>query len=259
METTVLEVLHITVLTAVVVRGALLCRHAKRAAPTAMFTFAMFALLISSLYWTAYSRLRPESRMPFAANEFEEAAAFLLLASVPAMNVTEKREKAVKETAFAVLFASANAVLWIAWSGEWVDDVLIGAALGFFLVGCMRSLRQTAAVSGKTADVLLAVLSVLTVAQASTFFLPAALKAVVDTACSAAQVLLAWLFLLAAAAAAFRKMLPARRCAVTFSGYCLATYCLYMSEGIWYDAVFAALAIFPLFLLSAVTEEVKEA
>ena len=53
----------------------------RRSIAPVFFTFGLASYLISNVYWVAYDLLRPETRMPFAANEFGEIGLFLLLAS----------------------------------------------------------------------------------------------------------------------------------------------------------------------------------
>ena len=43
---------------------------------------------------------------------------------------------------FAALFTAANVALWIAWSGEWIQDILTGVAFGYFLCSLTARIKQ---------------------------------------------------------------------------------------------------------------------
>ena len=112
----------------------------KREARTVLFAFAVASVLLSNLYWLAYDILRPGTRMPFAANEIGEWALFLLLGA--AVRTQPEVHSAKREVFCAALFTAANVALWIAWSGEWIQDILTGAAFGYFLCMLAAQLRQ---------------------------------------------------------------------------------------------------------------------
>lgn len=97
----------------------------RRSMAPVFFTFALVSLLMSGLYWLAYDLLRPDTRMPFAANEFGEIGGFLLLASALNAVFRGRFADARREIVCAAVFAAASTALWIGWSGEWVEDVLV--------------------------------------------------------------------------------------------------------------------------------------
>ena len=144
------------------------------------FTFALVSNLMSSLYWLAFALLRPETRMPFAANEFGEIGAFLLLAS--SLNAVFRGHFAAarKTVVCAAFFAAASTALWIGWSGEWVEDMLIGFSFGYFLCVCVRSLKQSNALFRVEWRVLGVLALLLLLLQGLTFVLPEPWRSVAD-------------------------------------------------------------------------------
>ena len=129
MNTYVVFNLFFTAILLLVFLGTLrLLASEKRDARTVLFAFAVASVLLSNLYWLAYDILRPGTRMPFAANEIGEWALFLLLGA--AVRTQPEAPSAKREVFCAALFTAANVALWIAWSGEWIQDILTGAAFG---------------------------------------------------------------------------------------------------------------------------------
>ena len=104
-----------------------------------MFVLAMSSYFLSDLYWIAYDLLKPDTRMPIASNEIGECAMILLL-SAGLETILDEKQKKTGEVAFAILFIGANIVLWIAWSGEWFQDILFGIPYIYFLWILIRGL-----------------------------------------------------------------------------------------------------------------------
>ena len=98
--------------------------------PIAFTAFALACLLLSDLYWIAWALLEPEARMPFAVNEIGECAVFLLLAAAMRTQLADAPRFAGARTLLPALFTACNVGLWIAWSGEWRQDVVTGLTLG---------------------------------------------------------------------------------------------------------------------------------
>ena len=109
--------------------------------------YSVYAALwfLTDLYWLVYDLLRPEIRMPFAANEFGEAAVFLMLAAMVGSEVDHRAQLPLGYLVGTLVFAACNVILWIVWSGEVAQDVIVGAALGWLYYNCVRSLRWSRA------------------------------------------------------------------------------------------------------------------
>ncbi len=96
--------------------------------------------LMGDLYWIVYDLMRPESRMPFAANEIGEAAIFLMMAAIVNSVAVYVTYPSAVHTVSSVLFGIGNVVLWIAWSGEWIQDILIGTVYTWLLYSIVRAI-----------------------------------------------------------------------------------------------------------------------
>ncbi|MCR5461133.1 MAG: hypothetical protein K6F51_14795 [Acetatifactor sp.] len=135
----------------IIISTASLMRKGKNGIFPAFFTFAMMGLTMSDLYGMIFAILRPDERMPFAADEIAECAMFLLL-SAGLEALAGKRKKWMPGAfLFAILYMSANIALWIAWSGEWIQDTLFGLPYVYFAYLLFRGLEYVRAwdVSGE--------------------------------------------------------------------------------------------------------------
>lgn len=213
----------------------------KGSTVTVFFAFAVASALLSSLYWLAYDILRPGTRMPFAANEIGEWALFLMLGA--SLSPKPGRPSAKTEMFCAALFAAANVALWIAWSGEWVEDILTGAAFGYLLCCLVARIRQEGYYSAWEWRLLAILCPLLIAAQTATFFVPEALRGPLDLFCYALLLAGAALFL-AQAIRSLRKDCSAEesicRC---YAAHVWVITMLYMSEGGFYIAALAMSAL----------------
>ena len=122
----ILTIIEIIVLVFLIVYSMRLTTGGKKRLLPVLFAFAMISYLLSDLYYLIYDFIRPDTRMPFAANEIAECALILLL-SAGLEVLPEKKGKIIyKALVFSVLFICANIALWIVWSGEWVQDSVFG-------------------------------------------------------------------------------------------------------------------------------------
>lgn len=151
---------------------------------TAVFLSFFFSLwFFADIYWLVYDILRPDVRMPFAANEIGEAGMLLMLAAIINSSVPHGSRAAVKHVVCAVIFAVFNVILWIAWSGEWVQDIITGLVLTWLLASAVCSLKVVHALT-KTEWILLGIYcTALLAGQGLTFFFAEPVKSAVDTGC----------------------------------------------------------------------------
>ncbi len=147
------------------------------------FLFGVVSLLMSDFYWIAYSVIKPDVRMPFAANEFGEGAGFLLFSAALGVAFQEKRTPTTKETVLTAFFAAASTVLWIAWTGEWPDDIMTGFMFGYFLCTVVRSMKLSGALSRAEWAALGTGSLVLILTQTLIFLVPAGIKRKLDAFC----------------------------------------------------------------------------
>ena len=224
------------------------------------FLAAVVSFLASGLYWFAYGILRPEIRMPFAANEIGEAALFLLLASsletiFPGKSSGSKT--LIPATVFTVLFAASSAALWIGWSGEWIEDILIGIAFGYLQCKVVRALALSGAFSDTEWKISAILCTLLIIMQAATFHLSEYAARKLDLLCCLLMSGMIAL-ILAKNVRAFRSSDdPGVLVSCAFAGFTAATTVMYMSSGWWYSMFLCAAIVFLLLMFCAVKKETK--
>lgn len=106
------------------------------------YTFALVCILLSDTYWFTYDMLRPDIRMPFAANEIAEWAMFISLGKLFSTSKDIFHKSAVKEIICSVIFVIANVCLWMYWTGEYIQDILTGITIIYFLFNLMIFIKQ---------------------------------------------------------------------------------------------------------------------
>lgn len=227
----------------------------RRSIAPVFFTFAMVSYLISSAYWVAYDLLRPGTRMPFAANEFGEIGLFLLLASTLNAVFRGRFAAAGREMLCAGVFAAASVALWIAWSGEWLEDILVGVCLGYLLCVCTRSLKQSEALSGREWRLLGLLVLLLLLLQGGTFLLLPGLAAAADYGAYGVLFFILLYALGKTILAIRRKRDPATLTALAVSCFAWAISTLYMSAGLFYVAAQICALIGPALMLIALQRE----
>lgn len=232
-----------------VIRAFPLIKSGSNPMTVALFLFAMVSFMLSLAYWLAYSLMRPEARMPIAANEVGEIAMFLLLASSLDTVFRENRIPAIKERVLASAFVAASVALWIGWSGEWIQDIVYGIAFGYYLCVCVRALKQTTALDRTAWCILWGFCGTIILGQAGTFFVSEGLKRSLDLFCYGLMfVALTWLITKSFLAVKPTKDTKAAL-ALSFTAHAFSLSTLYMSSGWFYMAAFAfSLATLPLML-----------
>ena len=113
----------------------------------AFFMFALMALALEDIYWITYDILRPDTWMPFAADEFAGSAAILLLGSMLATKLEKKSGLRIPELVFSVVFMAGHAGLWIAWSGEWFQDIVSAIPYVYFVYVLLSGMKETKALT----------------------------------------------------------------------------------------------------------------
>ncbi|MBO4864144.1 MAG: hypothetical protein J5517_07250 [Eubacterium sp.] len=157
--------------------------QSNRSLVTVFLVFVLSLWLFTDLYWVIYDFMRPDTRMPFAVNEIGEAAIFLLLSALLGSAVYIQPTFARKQIAGTTLFSICNAALWIAWSGEWLQDIMIGATFAYFLCMIVCALKCQQSLTKYEWIGLGIVCLLLVLAQAGTFFVSLMIKTVLDTGC----------------------------------------------------------------------------
>ena len=252
-------ILNTAVLLVVIFRAARLIESSGRSMTAVFFTFAAVSLLVSNLYWIAYDLMRPGTRMPFAANELGEWAAFLLLSTSLLCALRERFGEAGKEMLCAGAFVAASTVLWIAWSGEWAQDILTGVAFGYLVCTAVRAMKLANALARWEWRALGLGAGLLILVQSAIFFVPRQMKLPLDLICYALMYLGILFFFGKVIREGRQAARPDALLALSFGGYAWGISSLYMSEGYFYLGAFLSIIVIQLFMLHAVRREVEAA
>lgn len=221
----------------------------------AFFALADVCFLFSTLYWIVYDLLRPDVRMPFAANEICEWALFLLTAS--SLRAAFPDGPLCKAACIpAALFAAANAALWIAWSGEWVQDILAGLSLGWFLCVLLTCLLQCGAFSRAEWTAVGTVSVLLIAAQTMTFLLPGAAQTFDRIGYGILFSMDVW-FIVKTIRSVKKGDDPQRGLCLSFAAWAWAMIAMYMSGGWIYNAALLVATLCFLLIFLAIGKEVR--
>lgn len=226
---------------------------------TAVFLSFCFGLgLLADMYWLIYDVLRPDVRMPFAANEIGEAGMLLMLAAILNSAVPHGSGAATKQAIAAVIFAIANVVLWIAWSGEWLQDIITGLVFMWLLSSAVCALKVVHALSKKE-WILFGLYCVLLIAgQALTFFFADPVKSYIDTGCYV-LISLGILYWLVKMIFSFKKKEPAKKLiTLSVTNIVWLTVALYMSAGLYYTVFFFIETLCAIFVFISAVKVVNE-
>ena len=235
-----------------------LIQKSRRSLTAVFLTFVYALWLLTDLYWVIYDFMRPDSRMPFAVNEIGEAAIILLMPSILSSAVNYRTVSARKQAIAAVLFAVCNAALWIAWSGEWAQDIIIGASFAYFLCRIACALKIQRQLSKNEWIGLGIACTLLIFAQVITFFVETQTRASVETGC--------YIFLITGAVYWAYKLFAAGRTQASPKAMLCLVFALlswsmiakYMSGGMWYTAFMATETIALLLLYLSVRKMVVD-
>ena len=231
----------------------------KESMPMALFNFALVSFMFSLAYWVVYNAVRPDARMPLAANEIGESAWFLLLAAVLDA-VLRDRKVPLKtfETVFTLVFVIASVALWIAWTGEWVQDILGGIPFGYFLYTCVKALRQTDALREIEWRVLGIYCVAIIAGHVANLFITIGDKRPLDYYCNVLMFsILIWL-LIKSVFSILRNEDAKKSMAITFSTCAFGFSSLYMSSEWFYEFILLLTYITLPLMYIALKREVTE-
>ena len=207
----------------------------KKAIAAAFFTFGAASVLLSDLYWLAYDILRPDTRMPFAANEIGEWAMFLLYGASLKSRHPLRWQEAKGEIAAIFVFISVSVFLWGAWSGEWIQDLLTGAAYGYYLICLFLRIKEEDIFSLCESLLLGITCTVLLTAQVSTLLVPASISEWLTSFCNALLLTGNAVFLGRAVLSFCRKETSQQVLCRVFAAFAWIITAMYMSSGIPYS------------------------
>ena len=215
-------------------------------------------MVLADIYWLVYDILRSDARMPFAANEFAEAAMMLTLAAALNSAVPHGARAAVRQVICGALFAVCNVALWIAWSGEWVQDVITGLAFVWFVSSAVCSLKVVHALS-KMEWILLGVFcALLIIGQGLTFCFNDPVKSSIDTGCYVLLSLGILYWLVKMFFSCKRKRPAGNLTSLAVASFVWIVVALFMSSGLIYHIYFNIETLAGIFVFLAVEKVVKE-
>ena len=235
----------------------LLIKHTESL--TAVFLSFVFGLwFLSNIYWLIYNFLRPDIRMPFAANEIGEAGMILMIAAIVNSAVPHGSRAAVKQIVCAVIFTVLNVILWIAWSGEWIEDIITGLVLLWLLSSAACSLKVVHALT-KAEWISFGIYSAALLAgQGLTFLFEDPVKTRIDIGCYVLISLgiLYWLVKLFMSYKCDHSAKKLMALAVTNLAWIIVS--LFMSSGVFYTIYLNIETLSVVFLYLAAEKVVKE-
>lgn len=231
----------------------------KRSLKMALFAFAVASVLLSDLYWLAYGILRPGTRMPFAANEIGEWALFLLLGASLTSQHPIRFQSAKPEILCAALFSAANAALWVAWSGEWVQDILTGVVFGYFLCALVWRVKEENAFSASMWRFCGILCIILIAAQTATFFAPEPVGKPLDLFCYGLLFIGAAVFIVRAVLSLRKDTEPTQCVCHSFAAFAWTVTTMYMSSGGFYNVAMVLSTLCFLLMYLALRKEVAAA
>ena len=255
----ILDLVRSIVLFAIFLRASHYLRLGRNKLSIVFFTLAIASILLSDLYWLAYDILRPETRMPFAANEISEWALFLLLGATIKVSDGNRYGIAKIEKLCAVIFTVGNVALWIAWSGEWIQDILTGLAFGYFLWNLVEKMKWDESYT-RWQWILLGVdCLVLIAGQVGTFLVPEVFRQPLDYCCYVLLFATAGVFIARSIIALAGKDEHKQSVTHSFAAFAWIVVTMYMSaEPIYFGALSLSIVCFAMMWAALVKEVAKK-
>lgn len=256
----ILIIIQIAILLYIVVRSVGFISVDKISPVALFFAFGIIGFMASDFYWLVYAYLRPDVRMPFAVNEVGEWAGFLLIAS--SLNAVYKNSaqsrKLIAGYVAAIVFSTVCTAFWIAWSGEWLQDIISGIVCGYFFCMVVKALIVSDALGKRGLIILGAVSFVLLVCQGLTFIVPESVSFVPDIICYIIMFTsLAVLFVIFIVA--WIKRFEANKLfALSTLGYAFGTSCMYMSADPMYSVPLIVVTFMHIFMMMSLRKVVEQ-
>ena len=226
--------------------------------PLAFFVFALISTALSDVYWVIYPIMRPDSRMPIAANEMGEIACFLLLSSAVRLAFRNIHVSAKKEIIGTVLFSLAQIVLWIAWTGEWMQDIVGGAAFAYMLCVSAWALKQGDCLSNREWNLLGLSCFVVIGLNLIWFYAPENAKAAITMLPNLMAIVWLVVFLIKVTNAIRENLAAGKQIALAFALYVWSISTMYLGERYYYTVALVFSIIAKLYMDIAVKKEVEE-
>lgn len=250
----ILNIIQIFILIGIIIIAARSMLSDRTGLVGALFTFAMISLVLMDIYWVAYDVLRPDLRMPFTGDEIAGSATILLLAAALLSLLPKDRKLDLKAAILTFLFVTANIVLWIAWSGEWGQDIVFGLPYYYYMYIVLIGNRHFEVFDKKESRLAVIVCIVIIALHFSVLASEGTLKNSLDLITYIVMIVSVLLFFVKNILI-MKENKPAKAVCASFGLYFYTVMISYMSGGIYYDiaTVFYTLSL-PLMLISVKKE-----
>ena len=228
------------------------------AVPVALFDFAMISMMLSEIYWVVFPLMRGDVRMPIAANEMGEIACFLLMSSAVRLGYRRETIPARTEIIGAAIFSAAQIVLWILWTGEWVQDIIGGMAFAYMLCVAAWALKQADVMSANMWRALGFSCFAAVALNGIAFLVDEKLENILLAIAN--FFMLSWLILFAINSIASVKNKASAKIQITFAftTFVWSISTMYISEGITYEIALTASIFIKLLILITLRNEMEE-
>lgn len=142
----------------------------RREMTVIFYIFSTASLSFSYIYWLVYDAMWPQERLVFAANEICEWAHFLMCGTVLAYMFKSITRIDWGEVFGVTILVAVNVALWIAWTGEWLQDILTGLCIAYWAYRLAVVLKESKSSSFKEWCGLLAGFVIALGLQVASFF-----------------------------------------------------------------------------------------
>lgn len=252
-------ILHIITLCYVIICSALFTFKNAPSLLTMFFTFSMSSFLMSDLYWFSYTSLRPEVRMPFAANEIGEWATCLLMIAALSSVIDKRTTSPKSQIFFAWIFAAANTILWISWSGEWIQDIITGLVMGYFLCTLVHAEFNVRSFSKTELRYICYTAILMIIMQASVFFIPSAISSFINTSSYVLMSISIFYLYIKCIRTLKNPVNTKATLTLSFISFFWTTICLWMSDGFFYLIFLVSNMLMLPLMLEAMKQEAHNA
>ena len=109
------------------------------------FLYATICLIIGNMYWILTTLLKVGVRIPYGINEVSSTGAWLLFAAMLNKIFYKERPKRGVETVQVAAISVVLIVLWTIWSGEWIESVVGGVPLCYYMYIVVLAMKKTGA------------------------------------------------------------------------------------------------------------------
>ena len=143
----IVDLINLIVLLFVLVGLIRMILSGRRSMAVIFYAFSTASLSFSYIYWLIYDLMWPEERLVFAANEVSEWGHFLMCGAVLAYMFKNITRVDFGEICGITILVAVNVALWIAWSGEWLQDILTGLCIAYWAYRLAVGLKESKSAS----------------------------------------------------------------------------------------------------------------